>query len=213
MNDGGPTALAFVQLAEDREGGNTNIVNTMAFQQAIPAGHSIICQINYSSVDISVTKVSDNAPSNTYVRVGSPYAVPGNYNLEVWLASNTSAKAGGVVVTAELSGNTGQRVMSCLDYNAVLTAVPAGVRSETFNAGGNHMTAPVNTTAARGLAFALWVPLPNGNLGAGPNFVVRSRVDGDMIEDRIFNVSGTSYTLSAQCQASCAVLGAVFTAP
>lgn len=213
MIDAGPRPpLAYVQLAEDQAGGSSNTITTSGFVGAIGAGHSIICQINYGSVDVTATKLTDTAPSNTYARIGSPYAV-GNFNLEVWMASNTNAKAAGTVVTAELSGNAAQRVISCFHYNAALTVVPGGVRSETFNAGGNHSTAPVNTTAARGLAFALWVPTSNSALGAGPNFTVRSRIDGDMIEDRIFNTSGTSYTLSAQCSASCAVLGAVLTAP
>jgi hypothetical protein len=214
MIDGGPPPnLAYVQIAEELSGGSQGSIATKAFTQAIGAAHSIICQVNFNSVNVSVTKLSDNAPSNTYARIGTPFAVPGGYSLELWMASNTTAKAAGAVVTAELSGNASQRVISCVEYNGVLTLLAGSARSEAFNSGGNHSTTPANTTAARGLAFAFWVPLGPGNLGAGPNFAVRSRIDGDMLEDRIFNVSGTSYTLAAQCQSNCAVVGAVFTAP
>jgi hypothetical protein len=193
--DAAPIPITFVQAAVYTNAGN-NSFSAAAFPAAQVAGNLNVVVISWGDQADMVAAVGDTN-FNMYFSATSLLQSQG-FSQRIYYAPNI--KAGANLVTVGLTGNAPSPKIRIFEYSGIVPALPVDM---SMAAGGSTATAsvgPVNTTQARELLFAANT-VGSATTGPGTDFTERQLDAGDLVEDRVVDVTG-AYTATAPLTSS-----------
>ena len=190
-----PQALTFVQQVAKNAG--TGISSTtQTFPAASTSGNLIVVSVKWGGQNISVLSVTDSKANNYQSAVGPTNWSGTAKRAQTFYAKNIVGGGAPITINVTLSGNAASVLLVYqLEYSGADKNAPVDVATAAIGAVTTVNSGAIGTNFANDLIYGFSAS-DTGTLSPGSGFAAESRFLGNLVEDRMVNVTG-SYSASA----------------
>jgi hypothetical protein len=192
-NPATPGAIAFVQATHGQAATSSL---SLHFAGLSTPGDAVVVALRWQPSTAPAPDVSD-AQRNGYQAALLPVnglRTAANTASELVYTTNISAPEFPLALTVTKSDATFLEAFA-VEYSGMSNSDSIDTTAAVFTGDQSNMNASVTTTAARDLLIG-WVVSSGQSTAAGPGFIVRDSVAGDLLEDEVAPIAGT-YSVSA----------------